>query len=92
VATRPDEEVRGLIHEVAARLMRNAADAGQQERLKRRLRDWYPDTNAVDEMELRRIATLVQQGLHGMAALIEQRKERLIVKGEAAEVPLKVGS
>jgi hypothetical protein len=92
VATRSDEEVRGLISAVTMRLLRNAADSTQEDRLKKAIRDWYPDPDTVDEFELRRLTRMVQEGLGGMANLVEERLARLIDAGKAEQVPNRVSA
>lgn len=83
---RSDEELRGLVSEMTMRLLVNAADAGQQERLKRAIRDWYPDTSTVDEFELRRVTEAVREGFRGMANLVDERLERLVESGRAVRL------
>lgn len=92
MATRSDEEVRGLISAITADLLRNAADSTQTERLKRKIRDWYPNQDAVDEFELRRLTSMVQDGLGGMARLVEDRFERLVEQGRAKPVPRRIAA
>ena len=92
MAIRADEEVRGLISAMSVRLLLAAADPSQEERLKRAIRDWYPNPDTVDEFELRRLTRMTQEGLAGMAKLVEDRLERLIDQGKAVQVPNRVSA
>lgn len=78
--TLTDQEIRWVASKMAAKMLTQAADASQRERLKRAVADWAPD---VDEFERRRLADLVARSFLGLANLVDDRLLRLITKGEA---------
>lgn len=80
-----DEELRWVISRMVAKMLTTAGDPEQRDRLKRAVRDWFPNQDKVDEFELRRLTEAVAAGFHGMANLVDERLARLLASGKAVE-------
>ena len=78
-----DEQVRALYSDVAAQLLARCGDptAERSNTLRQVIRDYVPDA---DEFEIRRLVIHVATGLRQLSTLIEERRDRLMDQGRAA--------
>ena len=81
-----DEKIRYAAAQVAAGLLENAAMTEHDEGLRKAVRRWFPNADAVDEMELRRIVKATREHLTGTRSAILQRLDRWTTEGKAEAV------
>lgn len=78
-----DEQIRALYSDIGAHLLGRCGDptAERSSVLRQVIKDYAPD---VDEFELRRLVIHVATGLRQLATLIEERRDRMMDEGRAA--------
>lgn len=76
-------EIRYVASQVAAGVLEAAASPGHQQTLERAVRQWFPDADRIDSIELRRIVGVVRLELELTRAAILNRVDRWVTEGKA---------
>lgn len=76
-------QVRYAAASIAASLLENAAMPGHEDALQRAVRTWFPNTDEVDGIELRRITAEVRQRLLVTRTSVMGLRDRWVSEGKA---------
>lgn len=81
-----DGQVRFVASMVVAGVLEAATMDGHQETLERAVRQWFPDADRVDAIEVRRVAEQVRQFFLWTRSSVMDRADRWVTEGKAERV------
>jgi hypothetical protein len=79
-------QVRFVASQVVAGVLEAASTPGHQQTLERAVRQWFPDPDRVDAIELRRVTTQVREFFLWTRASVMNRADRWVEEGKAERV------